>query len=111
MKKLVLFTLLSLACISMSAQSVESKAATDTTIVYTEQWEYKTIYFDNTHANARQGNVEFKAHRDAENLNKLGKEGWELVAVTPIIAEPMGNDRIYTQMLVYTFKRRLQPKR
>ena len=74
-------------------------------------WEYKTIYVHNTHPNAKQGEVEFKSHKDAENLNKYGREGWELITVTPVIAETMGNNRTYTQMLVYTFKRRLQAKR
>ena len=68
---------------------------------------FADLRVDNTHPYAKQGNVEFKAHRDAENLNKYGREGWELVAVTPVVAEPMGNNRTYTQMLVYTFKCKL----
>ena len=111
MKKLVLFTLLSLVCFTASAQSVETKSTKDSTTVYTEQWEYTAFYCHNTHANAKQGEVEFAALKDAETFNKYGREGWELVAVTPIIAEPMGNNRTYTQKLLFTFKRRLQPKR
>ena len=111
MKKLVLFSLLSLSYFTASAQSVESKSTTDSTMVYVEQWEYKTIYVFNTHTYAKQGEVEFAGLKDAESLNKFGREGWELVAVTPIVAEPMGNNRTYTQKLLFTFKRRLQPKR
>ena len=93
----------------MYAQS--STTANDTiTTTPVEMWEYKTIYVHNTHPNAKQGEVEFKSHRDAENLNKYGREGWELVTVTPVVAEPMGNNRVITQLLVYTFKRRLQAK-
>ena len=108
MMKLFLLPLLSLTTLCSYAQT-STKVASDTTYTYTpaEIWEYKTIYVDNTHPYAKQGSVEFKAHRDAENLNKYGREGWELVAVTPVVAEPMGNNRTYTQMLVYTFKRKL----
>ena len=101
---------MSLAFISASAHSNEDKTSTDSTMVYIEQWEYKTVYCYNTHAYAKQGEVEFAGLKDAESLNKFGREGWELVAVTPIIAEPMGNNRTYTQKLLFTFKRRLQPK-
>lgn len=111
MRKLIFLSLLSLSIITSYAQS-DTKVTNDT--IYSaapvEMWEYKTIYIHNTHQNARQGEVEFKSHKDAETLNRYGREGWELVAVTPIIAEPMGNNRTYTQMLVYTFKRRLQTK-
>ena len=110
MKKLLLFFLLSLTSFYMYAQS--STTANDTiTTTPVEMWEYKTIYVHNTHPTAKQGEVEFKSHRDAENLNKYGREGWELVAVTPVVGEPIGNDRTYTLMLVYTFKRRLSAKR
>lgn len=87
------------------------QAAADTSYTHTptDMWEYKTIYIDNTHPNARQGEVEFKAHRDADTLNKYGRAGWTLVAVTPVLAQPLGNNRTYTQMLIYTFKRSLQP--
>ena len=109
MKKLLLFFLLSLTSFYMYAQS--STTANDTiTTTPVEMWEYKPIYVHNTHPNATQGEVEFKSHRDAENLNKYGREGWELVTVTPVVAEPMGNNRVITQLLVYTFKRRLQAK-
>lgn len=107
MKKLFFFALMSLSVLCTYAQTA-NKTSNDTIIVSTVSWEYKTIYVHNTHLNARQGEVEFKSHKDAETLNKYGREGWELVAVTPIVAEPMGNNRTYTQMLVYTFKRRLQ---
>lgn len=112
MKKLLLFALLSLSFFGSYAQT-HDKAANDTlsSAAPIEQWEYKTIYVHNTHQYARQGEVEFKSHKDAENLNKYGREGWELVAVTPVVGEPIGNDRTYTTMLVYTFKRRLSAKR
>lgn len=110
MRKLLFVSLLSLTSLCSYAQS--STTANDTIITTPiEMWEYKTIYVHNTHPNAKQGEVEFKSHKDAENLNKYGREGWELVTVTPVIAETMGNNRTYTQMLVYTFKRRLQTKR
>lgn len=109
MRKLLFLSLLSLTSFCSYAQS--STIANDTiTTTPVEMWEYKTIYFHNTHPNAKQGEVEFKSHKDAENLNKYGREGWELVTVTPVIAETIGNNRTYTQMLVYTFKRRLQTK-
>lgn len=110
MRKLLFLSLLSLPSLCSYAQS--STTANDTiTTTAVEMWEYKTIYVHNTHPNAKQGEVEFKSHKDAENLNKYGREGWELVTVTPVISESMGNNRTYTQMLVYTFKRRLQAKR
>ena len=92
MKKIFLLALLSLSVLGSYAQT-HDKATND------------------THQHARQGEVEFKSHKDAENLNKYGREGWELVAVTPVVGEPIGNDRTYTLMLVYTFKRRLSAKR
>ena len=112
MKKLLLFALLSLSIFGSYAQT-HDKAANDTlsSAAPIEQWEYKTISVHKTHQYARQGEVEFKSHKDAENLNKYGREGWELVAVTPVVGEPIGNDRTYTLMLVYTFKRRLSAKR
>ena len=111
MKKIFLLALLSLSVLGSYAQTTD-KAANDTlsSTAPIEQWEYKTIYVHNTHQYARQGEVEFKSHKDAENLNKYGREGWELVAVTPVIAEPIGNNRTYTTTLVYTFKRRLPAK-
>ena len=110
MRKLLFLSLLSLSYLCSYAQS--NTTANDTIKTTTvEIWEYKTIYVHNTHPNAKQGEVEFKSHKDAENLNKYGREGWELITVTPVIAETMGNNRTYTQMLVYTFKRRLQAKR
>lgn len=112
MKRLLLLSLLSLSIFCSYAQA-DGKATTDTirTTFPIEKWEYKTIYVHNTHPNARQGEVEFKSHKDSESLDKYGREGWELVSVTPIVAESMGNNRIYTQILVYTFKRRLQKVR
>ena len=112
MKKIFLLALLSLSVLGSYAQT-HDKATNDTlsSAAPIEQWEYKTIYVHNTHQHARQGEVEFKSHKDAENLNKYGREGWELVAVTPVVGEPIGNDRTYTLMLVYTFKRRLSAKR
>lgn len=109
MKKLFFFALMYLSVLCTSAQTA-NKTSNDTIIASAVLWEYRTIYVHNTHQNARQGEVEFKSHKDAETLNKYGREGWELVAVSPIIAEPMGNNRTYTQMLVYTFKRRLQAR-
>ena len=112
MKKIFLLALLSLSVLSSYAQT-HDKAANDTlsSTAPIEQWEYKTIYVHNTHQYARQEEVEFKSYKDAENLNKYGRDGWELVAATPIVGEPIGNDRTYTLMLVYTFKRRLSAKR
>lgn len=111
MRKQILFALLSLSSICCYAQSSHKSASdTLTTTTPVEMWEYKTIYILNTHPNAKQGEVEFKSHKDTETLNQYGREGWELVAVTPVIAEPLGNNRTYTQKLVYTFKRKLQPK-
>ena len=96
-----------------SYAQIDGKATTDTIRAASpiEKWEYKTIYVHNTHPNAKQGEVEFKSHKDSESLDKYGSEGWELVAVTPIVAESMGNNRVYTQMLVYTFKRKIQKSR
>ena len=112
MRKLLFLSLLSLTSLCSYAQSsTVEQADTLTTATPVEMWEYKTIYAHNTHPNAKQGEVEFKSHKDAETLNKYGREGWELVSVTPVIAESMGNNRTYTQLLVYTFKRRLQAKR
>ena len=111
MRKLLFLSLLSLTSLCSYAQSSHTTANDTITTTTVEMWEYKTIYVHNTHPNAKQGVVEFKSHKDAENLNKYGREGWELVMVTPVIAETMGNNRTYTQMLVYTFKRRLQMKR
>lgn len=112
MRKLLFISLVSLLT-SLCSYAQSSHATTNDTTTTTpiEMWEYKTIYVHNTHPNAKQGEVEFKFHKDAENLNKYGREGWELITVTPVIVESMGNNRTYTQMLVYTFKRRLQKKR
>lgn len=111
MRKLLFLSLLSLTSLCSYAQSSHATANDTLTTTPVEMWEYKTIYVHNTHPNAKQGEVEFKSHKDAENLNKYGREGWELVTVTPVIAETMGNNRTYTQLLVYSFKRRLQTKR
>ena len=111
MRKLLFLSLLSLTSLCSYAQSSHATANDTITTTPVEMWEYKTIYIHNTHPNAKQGEVEFKSHKDAENLNKYGRDGWELVTVTPVISEAMGNNRTYTQMLVYTFKRRLQKKR
>lgn len=108
MRKLILFTLLSLSAMCSYAQTRSGAAGDTLTVAPQEMWEYKTVYFYNTHPNAGLGEVEFKSHKDAENLNKYGRQGWELVSVTPVVAEPVGNNRTYTTMLVYTFKRRLQ---
>lgn len=111
MNKLILIALLSFTSFCCYAQtSLKATGDTLTAASPIEMWEYRTIYVDNTHPNARQGEVEFKAHKKTENLNQYGREGWELVAVTPVIAEAMGNNRTYTQKLIYTFKRRLQVK-
>ena len=108
MKRLLLLSLLSLSVFCSYAQA-DGRATADTilTTFPIEKWEYKTIYVHNTHPNARQGEVEFKSHKDSESLDKYGREGWELVSVTPVVAESMGNNRVYTQILVYTFKRRI----
>lgn len=111
-----LFLALSLLPLSSEAahvhitESVKADTLNISGTVDQERWEYKTLYVHNTHVNSRQGEVAFKAHADAETLNRHGREGWELVAVTPVIAEPMGNSRTTTQMLVYTFKRRLNAR-
>ena len=111
-RKTLLFALLLLSFSSAAAHVHATEAVKTDTLeqerkAIVERWEYKTLYVHNTHVNARQGEAAFKAHADAETLNRHGREGWELVAVTPVIAEPMGNNRATTQMLVYTFKRRL----
>lgn len=112
MRKQLFLSLLVLSFLCSYAHA-RTTTSTDTipSMIPIEQWEYKSIYVHNTHPNAKQGEVEFKSHKDAETLNQYGREGWELVSVTPVIAESMGNNRTYTQMLVYTFKRRLQTKR
>ena len=109
MKRLLLLSLLSLSTFCTYAQT-DGRTIRDTIRAASpiEKWEYKTIYVHNTHPNAKQGEVEFKSHKDSDALDKYGSEGWELVAVTPVVAESMGNNRVYTQMLVYTFKRRSQ---
>ena len=104
---LLLLPVISKAALAHGAEPVKADTLAAESTVNTERWEYKTLYIHNTHVNARQGEVVFKAHADSETLNRHGREGWELVAITPVIAEPMGNNRTSTQMLVYTFKRRL----
>ena len=111
MKKLLLFTLLSFS--SFCGYSQSNNKATNDTIATTaplEQWEYQTIYVYNTNRNAYRGEVEFKALKDPETLNKYGREGWELIAVTPVIGDLLGKFT-YTPILVYTFKRRVQTKK
>ena len=78
MKRLLLLSLLSLSIFCTYAQT-DGKETTDTirTTFPIEKWEYKTIYVHNTHPNARQGEVEFKSHKDSESLDKYGSEGWE----------------------------------
>jgi len=39
-------------------------------------------------------------------LNEYGKQGWELVSVTPLVASNILNGRVYTSNMCYTFKRR-----
>ena len=104
---LLLLPVSSKAALAHGAEPVKADTLAAESTVIQERWEYKTLYVHNTHVNARQGEAAFKAHADAETLNRHGREGWELIAVTPVIAEPMGNNRATTQMLVYTFKRRL----
>lgn len=43
-----------------------------------------------------------------EDLNKLGAEGWELVAITPIAGNTGSSYGASTAALLYTFKRPLK---
>ena len=101
MKKFLFVLTLALSSASSFAQT---RSNNDSVYVATEQWEYNTIYFHNSHNNAKLGDINFKNHDDT--LNEYGKQGWELVSVTPLIASNVLNGRVYTSNMCYTFKRK-----
>lgn len=68
------------------------------------RWEYQTITLNREidfSSRARPRPFEWKQSID---LNKLGEEGWELVAVVPI-SDQQGNIGGLTHELRYIFKR------
>lgn len=100
MKKYTLVLMLALS----SAFSYAQNQSKNDTVSIEQQWEYNTIYFHNSHSNAKIGEINFKNHDDT--LNEYGKQGWELVSVTPLVASNILNGRVYTSNMCYTFKRR-----
>lgn len=106
MKKCILIFLFFLGAVSSYAQT---QFHNDTIQVAIEQWEYKTIYFHNSHINAKMGEIKFKNQDDI--LNEYGKQGWELLSVTPLVASNVLNGRVYTSDMCYTFKRKIVVKK
>ena len=101
MKK-YLFVLMLALCSTISY--AQSQSNSDSIFVATEQWEYKSIFIRNTHMYAKQGEITYQ--NPDETLDKYGKQGWELVAVVPLIASNMSSGNTYTSNLCYTFKRK-----
>ena len=104
MKKYILLLMLTLSAASSYAQSETSAKTNDTVFVANQQWEYMSLYIRNSHANAKQGKTNFNNHDKL--FNDYGKQGWELVSVTPLVASNILNGRVYTSNMCYTFKRR-----
>ena len=102
MKKYLFVLMLALCSASSFAQT---QSNSDSTYVATEQWEYKSIYIRNSHKFAKQGEVHFENHD--KTLDNYGQQGWELVAVAPLIASNLSSGNAYTSYLYYTFKRRI----
>lgn len=101
MKK-YLFVLMLALCSAFSFAQKQSNS--DSTYVSTEQWEYKSIFIRNSHKFAKQGEVHFENHD--KTLDNYGQQGWELVAVAPLIASNLSSGNAYTSYLCYTFKRK-----
>ncbi|MBP9983302.1 MAG: DUF4177 domain-containing protein [Prevotella sp.] len=101
MKKYLFVLMLALCSASSFAQT---QSNSDSTYVATEQWEYKSIFIRNTHTFAKQGEITYE--NPDKTLNKYGKQGWELVAVVPLIASNLSSGNAYTNCLCYTFKRK-----
>ncbi len=101
MKKYLFVLMLALYSASSFAQK---QSNSDSTYVATEQWEYKSIYIRNSHKFAKQGEVHFENHD--KTLDNYGQQGWELVAVVPLIASNLSSGNAYTNCLCYTFKRK-----
>ena len=101
MKKYLFVLMLALCSASSFAQT---QSNSDSTYVATEQWEYKSIFIRNTHTFAKQGEITYE--NPDKTLNKYGKQGWELVAVVPLIASNLSSGNAYTSYLCYTFKRK-----
>ena len=101
MKKYLFVLMLALCSASSFAQT---QSNSDSTYVATEQWEYKSIYIRNSHKFAKQGEVNFE--NPDKTLDKYGQQGWELVAVVPLIASNLSSGNAYTNCLCYTFKRK-----
>lgn len=101
MKKYLFVLMLALCSASSFAQT---QSNSDSTYVSAEQWEYQSIYIKNSHKFAKQGEVYFENHD--KTLDKYGQQGWELVAVVPLIASNLSSGNAYTSYLCYTFKRK-----
>ena len=58
----------------------------------------------NRYTFAKQGEITYE--NPDKTLDKYGKQGWELVAVVPLIASNLSSGNAYTNCLCYTFKRK-----
>ena len=63
MKKYTLVLMLALS----SAFSYAQNQSKNDTVSIEQQWEYNTIYFHNSHSNAKMGEINFKNHDDTSN--------------------------------------------
>ena len=86
------------SCNSNSPPATAGPAAVELPRV--EKWEYKQVARSKHEG---RSNIPVSYLLMESELNDAGNEGWELVAVTPVVVPAQGGDREYA--MVATFKR------
>lgn len=71
------------------------------------KWEYKIVKPEMTTSFSKGSNI--KENAATEKLNKLGKEGWELIAAFPVAGHGVAMAGA-TQSVIFIFKREKRGK-